>query len=97
MPYPIISERRFGWLRSGVIILGAKQCKLKEDFRHISTTDGENWIHAVRLACSYAYLPTVGHQRHPLGVQVVVTVIGLHHRQMVRIPGPPRWRRAAGP
>ena len=39
--------------------LGAKQCKLKEDFRHISTTDGENWIHAVRLAYSYAYLLTV--------------------------------------
>ena len=36
--------------------LGAKQCKLKEDFRHISTTDGDIWIHAVRLAYSYAYL-----------------------------------------
>ena len=39
--------------------LRAKQCKLKEDSRHISTTDGEIWIHAVRLAYSYPYLLTV--------------------------------------
>ena len=39
--------------------LRAKQCKLKEDSRHISTTDGEIWIHAVRLAYPYAYLLTV--------------------------------------
>ena len=55
---PIISERRFGWLRLGVIIFGSQKYKLKEDLRHISTTDGEIWIHAVRLAYSYAYLLT---------------------------------------
>ena len=44
--------------------LGAKQCKLKEDLRHISTTDGDIWIHAVRLAYSYAYLPTATRAIH---------------------------------
>ena len=55
---PIISERQFGWLWSGVIIFGSQKYKLKEDLQHISTTDGEIWIHAVRLAYSYAYLLT---------------------------------------
>ena len=85
VPYPIISERRFGWLRSSVIIFRSQKCKLKEDLRHISTTDGEIWIHAARLAYSYAYLLTVGHQRHSPGVQVVATGVGIRHSEVVSI------------